>query len=81
MKNPKTPFRPTPSFIIGSILETLSLVLFVLVFNNSDIGSFALSAYPKPWLYTIATIGFAIGFALVLKNILEIKESKKDIDE
>lgn len=61
----------TPAFIIGTLLESLSALLFILVFIDFQLGSFRIRDFSPPALYTIAAIGFAIGTGLVIKDVLQ----------
>lgn len=58
----------TPAFIIGSVLESLSVLLFILVFQDISFGPFRFSQYSGVF-YTVSAIGFAIGVALLIKDI------------
>lgn len=74
----------TPTFLIGTILESLGGLLFILVFIDFQIGAFHIRDYHPPLLYTIAALSFAIGMGLLIKDVMEkiayLKSHRKDKD-
>lgn len=60
----------TPAFVIGTILESLGGLLFMLVFIDFEIGSFHIRDYHPTLLYTIAVVSFLGGMALLIKDVM-----------
>lgn len=78
MKNPKPPFKPKLSLFVGMLLESLSIVLFVIIFQDVTPEFITFLGLSKPILYTGCAIGFGLGFGLVMRNILEYHHHKDD---
>lgn len=74
----------TPAFIIGTILESIGGLLFILVFIDFKFGAFHIRDYHPPLLYTMAALSFGIGMGLLIKDVMRkiayLKSHQKNKD-